>query len=144
LNIHYAVLVRTTFEQIHPQKDLLAHLFYERLFELDPDARGLFRGDMIEQGHKFVLMLSLLVKELETPASLDPLLEELARQHWRYRVTERRHYRTMRQALLDVLEQLLGEAFTPEVRAAWATAYDLLEEKIWQATPPKSDVNPSG
>ncbi len=96
MNIHHAVLVRTSFEQIRPRKHLLAQLFYERLFKLDPGLRTLFRGDMIEQGHKFVLMLSLIVKEIENPEVLDPLMEDLAKQHALYGVTKRSYYPTFR------------------------------------------------
>jgi hemoglobin-like flavoprotein len=36
------------------------------------------------------------------------------------------HYQTVGAALLWTLEQGLGDAFTPDVRDAWATAYELL------------------
>jgi len=38
----------------------------------------------------------------------------------------RAHYATVGAALLWTLEQGLGEAFTPAVRDAWATAYGIL------------------
>jgi hemoglobin-like flavoprotein len=36
------------------------------------------------------------------------------------------HYDTVGAALLWTLEQGLGSSFTPEVRAAWASAYGLV------------------
>ena len=36
------------------------------------------------------------------------------------------HYDTVGAALLSTLHQGLGDAFTPEVATAWATAYTLL------------------
>ncbi len=36
------------------------------------------------------------------------------------------HYDTVGTALLWALEKGLGSAFTPEVRDAWATTYDVL------------------
>ncbi len=44
----------------------------------------------------------------------------------------------MGEILLEVLQKLLGEEYTPEVEEAWASAYQMLAEKIWQAMPPEN------
>ena len=43
------------------------------------------------------------------------------------------HYASVGQALLWTLERGLGEAFTPEVRDAWAAAYALLSAAMIEA-----------
>ena len=42
-------LVQESFDKIVPIREQAAALFYERLFDLDPSTRPLFRGDMKSQ-----------------------------------------------------------------------------------------------
>ena len=44
------LLVRESWKGVGPISDRAAVLFYERLFQLDPGLRSMFRGDMATQG----------------------------------------------------------------------------------------------
>jgi len=74
-------------------------------------------------------MLKVVVNGLHRIDQLVPAVQELGRRHARYGVTDA-HYDTVAAALLATLQQGLGEAFTPDVAAAWATAYTLLAETM--------------
>ena len=52
-------------------------------------------------------------------------MRALGERHVAYGVEEH-HYETVGEALLWTLERGLGDAFTDDVRDAWATAYTLL------------------
>jgi hemoglobin-like flavoprotein len=67
----------------------------------------MFRGDMTEQGRKLMHLIGVAVEGLED-----------------------RHYDTVAAALLWTLERGLGESFTPEVRDAWAAAYEVLSSTM--------------
>jgi hemoglobin-like flavoprotein len=125
-------LVQQTFEQVKPIADVAAGLFYNRLFELDPSLRPMFRGDMQEQGRKLMQMLSVAVAGLTRLDTLVPAVEALGRRHVGYGVQDE-HYATVGAALLWTLGQGLGDAFTPEVEAAWATAYGVLSSVMQNA-----------
>jgi hemoglobin-like flavoprotein len=56
-----------------------------------------------------------------------PAVQTLGRRHVQYGVQET-HYQTVGAALLWTLQVGLGEQFTPEVEAAWATAYTVLAD----------------
>jgi hemoglobin-like flavoprotein len=118
-------LVQTSFDHVLPIVDAAAALFYERLFELDPTLQPLFRGDMRAQGRKLMSMLGMTVKGLNRLDDLIPAVQELGRRHAAYGVLDN-HYDSVGAALLATLHAGLGERFTPEVRAAWASAYALL------------------
>lgn len=118
-------LVQRTFDQVRPIADIAAELFYTRLFELDPSVRPLFKGDLKEQGRKLMNMLQLVVRGLDHPEKIIPAVQQLGVRHAGYGIQEA-HYDTVWAALLWTLEQGLREAFTPEVHAAWASAYTLL------------------
>lgn len=118
-------LVQESWKQVVPIADQAAHLFYGRLFELDPKLRTLFKEDMAEQRRKLMVMLAAAVEGLSRPVALLPVLRELGRRHFGYGVKPQ-DYGTVGAALLWTLEQGLGAAFTAEVRAAWTETFGLV------------------
>jgi hemoglobin-like flavoprotein len=118
-------LVKNSWEQVVPIADTAAKLFYERLFELDPELRPLFRTNITEQGRKLMQMITAAVRGLDNMPALLPVLQDLGRRHVKYGV-RRKDYDTVGAALLWTLEQGLGAGFTPQVRAAWTTLYSVL------------------
>jgi nitric oxide dioxygenase len=121
----HVALVQASFEQVRPILEPAALMFYERLFELDPSLRSLFRSSREAQAQKLAQALTVVVKGLEHPAQLRGAIEALGRRHAGYGVRNE-HYTTVGEALIWTLEQGLGAAFTPEVRAAWVDAYGWL------------------
>ncbi len=122
-------LVQDSFAQVVPIAEAAAELFYNKLFELDPALKPLFKGDMKEQGKKLMGTLKVVVAVLDNPAKLVPAVKILGQRHKGYGV-EPAHYATVGEALLWTLEQGLGEAFTPEVKQAWTKVYTLLAETM--------------
>ncbi|HKG90784.1 MAG TPA: globin family protein [Gemmatimonadaceae bacterium] len=127
-------LVQLSWTAVYPIADAAAALFYGRLFELDPSLRALFRSaDMREQGKKLMQMITVAVKGLDQLEQILPAVEALGRRHAGYGVQDS-HYATVGAALLWTLEQGLGDAFTPDVRAAWAETYGTLAGAMQRAT----------
>jgi hemoglobin-like flavoprotein len=119
-------LVRDTWRQIAPAAEATADLFYQRLFEIDPSTRELFRAtDMFAQHQKLLRTLGFAISSLDNLDLLMSMVEDLGRRHAGYGVTEAQ-YDSMAAALLWTLEQRLGRAWTPPVAAAWTEAYGLL------------------
>jgi len=118
-------LIETSFAQVKPIAETAAELFYNRLFELDPSLRALFRGDMKEQGRKLMGMLALVVAGLRQLDRFVPAIEDMGRRHSNYGVQDE-HYQTVGAALLWTLGAGLGDGFTAEVEDAWTVAYTLL------------------
>lgn len=124
---HQIDLVQKSFAQVKPIASTAAQLFYQRLFTLDPGLRHLFKGDMARQGQMLMSMIGAAVAGLRSLETLSPVVRQLGARHVAYGVRQE-HYDTVGAALLWTLEQGLGEAFTTEVRDAWAAAYTLLSE----------------
>lgn len=118
-------LVQASFAEVVPIAETAAALFYQRLFELDPSLRPMFRGDMKEQGKKLMDMIAMVVVNLKRLDRIVPGVRALGSRHSGYGVRDE-HYETVGAALLWTLGQGLGEAFTDETRDAWATAYGIL------------------
>ena len=118
-------LVQSSFQCVQPILEPAAMMFYDRLFELDPSLRGLFRTSREEQGRKLAQALTIVVNGIARPDQIRGAVEALGRRHGGYGVRDE-HYATVGEALLWTLEQGLGDAFTPEVRNAWSAAYGWL------------------
>ena len=122
-------MVQDSFALVVPIADEAAALFYERLFQLDPDLKALFHTDIREQGRKLMQMLAIAVNSLDKLTNIVPALHALGRRHVEYGVTPR-HFEVVGEALLWTLERGLGPAFTTEVRDAWTAVYRTLAETM--------------
>jgi hemoglobin-like flavoprotein len=119
-------LVQTSWQKVVPIADSAATLFYERLFEIDPSTRPLFRStDMPGQRRKLMQVIGVAVNGLDRVDETLAVVAELGKRHVGYGVTEE-HYNSVGAALLWTLEKGLGDQFTPSVKEAWATVYGLL------------------
>ena len=123
-------LLRETWATVIPDADSVAQEFYRRLFEIDPSAAALFAGtDMARQRSMLLQALGHVMEKVDQAESLMPTLEKLGRRHVNYGV-EDQHYVSVGIALIATLEQLLGSAFTEDVRAAWTAAYTLVSDTM--------------
>ena len=122
-------LVRTTFAKLALMPEVAGALFYERLFDRNPELRPLFKHDMRIQGVKLMTMLAMVVYNLHEPGQVLPAVRDLGARHVGYGV-KLADYDALKEALLWTLEQALGEDFTPEVREAWSTCYHELADEM--------------
>ena len=111
-------LVQNSFAKVVPIAPQAAELFYGKLFELDPELKPLFKGDMTEQGAKLMKMIGTAVNGLTDLDAIVPAVQDLGKRHVGYGVVDS-HYDTVGEALLWTLDQGLGPDFTDEVEAAW-------------------------
>jgi hemoglobin-like flavoprotein len=118
-------LVQESFAKIAPIADRAAIMFYDRLFELAPQAKTMFPTDMTEQRRKLMAALAFVVNGLANLQSVLPAASALAKRHVAYGA-EPEHYAVVGVALLWALEKGLGDAWTADAAEAWAAAYGTL------------------
>jgi hemoglobin-like flavoprotein len=118
-------LVQSTFEQVRPISQEAAGMFYGRLFEIAPEVKPLFKGDMKEQGRKLMATLAVVVNGLSNLEAILPAASALAKRHVAYGVKPG-HYTPVGEALLWTLERGLGPQWNAELAAAWGAAYTTL------------------
>lgn len=119
-------VIHSTWEQIAPNAETAAELFYQNLFKAFPRVAPLFAGsNMVEQRMKLVMALSLVVRSLGQLSSVIPVLRALGKKHVAYGVVEG-HYGMVGEALLETLQQGLGDVFDAEAREAWTVAYGIV------------------
>jgi nitric oxide dioxygenase len=118
-------LVQDSFAKVAPISEQAAVIFYDRLFEVAPSVKAMFPADMTGQRKKLMATLAVVVNGLSNLQSILPAASALARRHVGYGAKPE-HYPVVGGALLWTLEKGLGEAWTPEIAAAWTAAYGTL------------------
>jgi hemoglobin-like flavoprotein len=121
--------VQTSFAAVLPIADQAGLMFYERLFEVNPKLRSLFKGDMQQQSRTLMQMIAVAVNGLDQLETIVPTVKDLGVRHAGYGVSEA-DYETVGNALIWTLERGLGTGFTPEVAAAWLSAYTVLADTM--------------
>lgn len=117
-------VVRSTWKSVLPFRDDVAHLLYKRLFEIEPELRVLFRGDMQDGVKKIILMLDLAITNLEQLEQVMPALQELSNRYVQSGM--KMNSNVVRNTLISTFEQYLGDAFTMNLRNDLIQSYDLL------------------
>lgn len=125
LSTNQIMLVQSSFAKVAPEVDMVAGLFYDRLFTIDPSLRAMFKADITEQGRKLMQILAFAVHSLGDLNALVPHVQALGQRHVAYGVKQE-DYNTVGSALIWTLRQGLGADFTPDVEGAWIAVYTLL------------------
>ncbi len=129
-------LVQDSYVEVAKISDVASQLFYNRLFELKPELKSLFKNDIEKQGKMLMQTLTVAVHSLNDLDKLIPVLQDLGRRHATYRVKDE-HYDTVAAALLWTLSQGLGKAFTNEVKEAWTAVYLIIAGVMKEAAKTK-------
>ena len=125
-------LVVETAPLVHEDTEMVSRL-YDLLFERHPEVRDMFPADMTAQVHRFVTEIEAFAVAMPDLRAVEERATELGARHVRYGVRPG-HFPFVRDALLDVLAERLGERFGPAHRMAWARAYNLMAEIMMESS----------
>ena len=125
-------LIQDSWAKVLPISETAADLFYGKLFELDPEVRSMFKGDMKEQGRKLMAILNTAVNSLNNVAAIVPTLQDMGKRHVDYGVKDK-DYDTVGEALIWTLGAGLEDAFTDDTKAAWLAVYTLVADTMKEA-----------
>jgi hemoglobin-like flavoprotein len=118
-------LVKESHGWVIPISEPAADIFYQRLFEIAPEVKALFKGDLKEQGRKLMATISVVVNSLDHLDQVLPAVKDLAVRHVGYGVRNE-HYDVVGAPLIWTLMTGLGERFTDAHKAAWTETYAAL------------------
>jgi hemoglobin-like flavoprotein len=117
--------IKFTWKLIEPNADKVVDMLYDKLFEIDPSLRILFKNDLGEQKRKWMQSLGFVVANLSSPATLLPVIRHFGRRHTLYGA-QPAFFATAKEAFSFTLAKALGEKFTPEIRLAWNELLEFL------------------
>jgi hemoglobin-like flavoprotein len=135
-----AKLVADSFSQLEARLPELGAAVYDALFQIAPDTRAMFKGDMASQHNKLVNVLVEFAKFRKRsqhflPATAHggeavvPGIEGLRSAH-RAAGVQPEHYALMRQAILSSVAAMLGNNLDERAAEAWGAAFDVLAETM--------------
>jgi nitric oxide dioxygenase len=122
LTEHQKRLIEDSYRQISLDVDEAGRVFYERLFQQNPNLRPMFKQNLMAQGTKLIQTLGVVVAGLSENARLQSILHDLGQRHQHYGVRPE-HYSLVGKALMAMLEQQLHPHFSDDVRTAWEMLY---------------------
>lgn len=110
--------LQASFLRLASDRTASSQLFYQRLFELEPDLRKLFRDDLAAQQQKLMTALVQIMRSIDQPDAFAASVQGMAQRHLVYGARPE-HFEAFGQAMLWTLETYLGDDFTADVRQAW-------------------------
>ncbi|SIO42005.1 Hemoglobin-like flavoprotein [Rhodovulum sp. ES.010] len=122
MDTHNRKLVLASSGALFSAKGRFAEAFYDRLFDLAPEVRALFRVDMTHQKRMLMAALAMVVGVLGDRERLAKTAADLGRVHAQRQVTAA-HLDIGQQAFDLALQDFFGTDYTPELRAAWGEAF---------------------
>jgi hemoglobin-like flavoprotein len=121
-NIYQLSLIQKNLDELKDRLPEARVSFYEKLFLIDPSVKSIFSGIESLDHSKFVNMLSTLARA----KNLDKIaiaIQSLGKRHANYGVSPY-HFESVRQCLMAVLREFLGEQLTTEAQQAWCEVFD--------------------
>ena len=120
-------LVKHTFTHIASNHDIVARLFYDKLFEIAPELQTMFTHSMDMQRAKVMQMLAALVATMDDPSHFTRMARELGKRHVDYGVLKDQ-YALVGKALMWALEEACPDVMNRAVLDAWKAAYALMAD----------------
>lgn len=132
LNPSIRQLVKATAPVLKEHGVALTRHFYARMFEHNPELKPIFN-----QGHQrsgaqqqaLAMAVAAYAEHIDDPSVLAPVLTRIAHKHASLGIRAE-HYPIVGQHLLASIREVLGDAASDELIAAWAAAYGQLADVL--------------
>lgn len=130
-------LLARSFSKFENRLNDFGTLIHQKLFEILPEARGLFKGDLEEQKAKMVRVFAEFVRFQSRShyfmpvtgkggEAIIPGIGALGARHELDYGVRPEHFRYMREAVLYAIKTLLGKEYTNEIAQAWSEGFEML------------------
>jgi nitric oxide dioxygenase len=110
----------------------ITKVFYSNLFASHPQLHNIFNAGNQANGTQQQSLASAVfayAANIDNAGALAPVISRIVNKHVSLGVTAA-HYPIVGEHLLGAIKQVLGDAATPELIAAWAEAYGLLAQAL--------------
>lgn len=124
LNSSEINLIKESWEQIQDDPNKVRRLFYNKIFEIAPEAEELFRESFLNfksLPDSFMFMY----EHLENLEEEIPRIKRLGLKHKTYGI-KKKHYPIGQTALLWAFQQVMKTKFTTDMINAWAKLFDYM------------------
>ncbi|MDH5435812.1 MAG: globin domain-containing protein [Gammaproteobacteria bacterium] len=122
-------LVKHSWNLIDSHAVEMSDIFYNRLFETNPEFRPLFSTDIQMQGKALMETLNIVINGMDDFEELLPGIRALGTKHTSYGV-KKEDYEPVADALIYTLKNIIGQEFTPEIEQAWINVYEFIADTM--------------
>jgi nitric oxide dioxygenase len=123
------LLVKNSWSYMIVKSEEISFLFYNRLFEIAPELKSMFKTEPRDQSQKLITMITLIVSKLQKLEEIQEEIKILAIRHRRYGV-DTAYYRIFGAAFIWTLQRGLTGKWTEELEEAWVEVYALISEAM--------------
>ena len=120
-------LVKATAPLLKEKGEEITTAMYAIMFAKYPEAKELFKDAEDDQYKKLANMVYAYAANIDKLESLQSGIDKVAHIHVKTKILPK-HYPWVGESLLAAIKQVLGDAATDEIMAAWAEAYGFLAE----------------
>lgn len=132
MNQEQTALIEESWDYVITNTEEAGKIFYDKLFDIAPEVRPLFKEDIDSQADKLISLISFVVGKIDDLESIMKDVEDLGIRHNRYNV-EPEHYAKVGEALLATLEKGASDIWTDKHAEAWGIVYNLLSDIMIKA-----------
>lgn len=115
-------LVRQSCVDIPEGSTRLARSFYDNLFTMVPEVRGMFSDDIKPQQQRMADALLAVVRHLDAPDEVAQYLQSLGAQHHRELGVRPEHYPHVGRALVRAVSEV-SPTWSSSMSSAWVLVY---------------------
>jgi nitric oxide dioxygenase len=118
-------IISQTVPALQQYGETITTVFYKDMLSAHPELNSVFNSTNQKTGHQAKALAAALqayAANIENLEALGPALELICQKHASLYITESQ-YEIVGTFLLQAMEKVLGDAFTTQVRDAWASAY---------------------
>ena len=112
-----------------PQKMLV---FYDKLFEKAPQARGLFPKDLTRQSEKLAYTVGFVVANIDRIDTIKESIEDLGRVHNKLKI-KKEYYPVVAETLVETIQHQMGDKYKPQIGESWMKALTALADMMINA-----------
>ncbi|MBO0772884.1 MAG: oxidoreductase [Actinobacteria bacterium] len=134
--------LRDSFARVAMHGDEVPLFFYSDLFLRHPETRELFPVSMAHQRDRLLQALATTVSNVDNLDALLPVLQGLGRDHRKFGALAE-HYPAVGTSLLATLAHFCGDAWTEDLAADWAAAYQTISGVMIEAAREDEQYRPA-
>lgn len=118
-------LIKSTVPVLEQHGGTITSVFYDNILKDHPELNNVFNTANQANGHQARALAGALyayASHIDALGALSPAVELICNKHASLYV-QPEHYKVVGKYLLEAMGQVLSDALTPEIHAAWAAAY---------------------
>jgi hemoglobin-like flavoprotein len=123
------LLVKNSWSYVIVKAEEAGLLFYNRLFEIAPELKSMFKTEPKDQSRKLINMVTLIVSKLQKLQEIEDEIKGLAVRHRKYGV-DTAYYRIVGAAFIWTLQRGLKEKWNEELEEAWVAVYTVISDAM--------------